>query len=131
MEIIPQHIVLFPDGNRRWAKEHKAIIQEGYLKGKDNFNKFFRYCKEAGVKVVTVFGFSSENWKRPQDQVDFLMGMFEKYLKEGIDDFNTEGAKVKIIGQREKLSKSLKKIIEKFLRINFLLYLFISFNIKF
>ena len=63
--------------------------------------------------MVTVFGFSSENWKRPQDQVDFLMRLFEKYLGEGIDEFNKEGVKVKIIGQREKLSESLRKVVER------------------
>ena len=63
--------------------------------------------------MVTVFGFSSENWKRPQDQVDFLMHLFEKYLGEGIDEFNKEGVKVKVIGQREKLSESLKKVVQK------------------
>lgn len=110
---IPNHIVLFPDGNRRWAIQHKIAIQDGYLKGKDKFNDFLRWCKNRGVKVVTVFGFSSENWKRPQDQVDFLMHLFEKYLGEGIDEFNKEGVKVKVIGQREKLSESLKKVVQK------------------
>ena len=80
MKKVPQHIVLFPDGNRRWAKAKGISIQDGYLKGKDKFNDFLRWCKGGGVNVVTVFGFSSENWRRPQDQVDFLMSVFEKYL---------------------------------------------------
>src|SRR3989344_5438460 len=110
---IPQHVVLFPDGNRRWAIEHGISISDGYLKGKDKFNDFLHWCKNRGVKVVTVFGFSSENWKRPQDQVDFLMHVFEKYLEEGIESFNREGVCVKVIGQKYKLSDSLKKVIEK------------------
>ena len=57
---IPQHIVLFPDGNRRWAEAKRMNIQEGYLKGKDKFNDFLRWCKARGVTTVTVFGFSSE-----------------------------------------------------------------------
>jgi undecaprenyl diphosphate synthase len=113
MKHIPQHIVLFPDGNRRWAQEKGVSIQEGYLKGKDQFNNFLHWCKQSGVKVVTVFGFSSENWKRPQDQVDFLMHVFEKYLGEGIESFNKEGVKVKVIGQKHTLSASLKEVIEK------------------
>ncbi len=113
MTHIPQHIVLFPDGNRRWAKEKNLNIQQGYLKGKDKFNDFLLWCKNRGVRIVTVFGFSSENWKRPQDQVDFLMHLFGKYLGEGIDEFNKEGVRVQVIGQREKLSSSLKKVIEK------------------
>ena len=63
---VPQHIVLFPDGNRRWAKEHNLTSFEGHLKGKDKFSEFLVWCKEAGVKVVTVYGFSTENWNRSQ-----------------------------------------------------------------
>ena len=113
MENTPKHIVLFPDGNRRWATEHGISIADGYLRGKDKFNDFLRWSKDRGVHVVTVFGFSSENWKRPQDQVDFLMHVFEKYLEEGIETFNKEQVCVKVIGQKYKLSESLKKVIEK------------------
>ena len=113
MKNIPQHIVLFPDGNRRWSETNGISIKEGYLKGKDKFNDFLHWCKKSGVNVVTVFGFSSENWQRPQDQIDFLMHVFERYLGEGIESFNQEGVRVKIIGQKYKLSNSLKKVIEK------------------
>ncbi len=112
MAHVPQHIVLFPDGNRRWAKDHNISVQQGYLEGEKKFADFFSWCKNRGVKVVTVFGFSTENWKRPKEQVDFLMHLFEKYLAESLNDFNKGGIKVKIIGQREKLSKALKKVIE-------------------
>ncbi len=113
MQNIPKHIVLFPDGNRRWAKERGISISEGYLKGKDKFNDFLHWCKNAGVTVVTVFGFSSENWQRPQDQIDFLMHVFEKYLGQGIEIFNNEGVRVKVIGQKYKLSDSLQRVVEK------------------
>ncbi len=113
MQSVPQHIVLFPDGNRRWAKAQGMSIQDGYLKGKDKFNDFLRWCRARGVGTVTVFGFSSENWKRPQDQVDFLMHVFEKYLGEGIEEFNKEKVRVRVIGQRDKLSPSLKAVVEK------------------
>lgn len=111
MQKIPHHIVLFPDGNRRWAQKNHLTISEGYLKGKDKFHDFLRWAKQAGVSVVTVFGFSSENWNRPQDQVAFLMQIFETYLKEGIKSFNAEGVKVKIIGQKKRLSESLQHVI--------------------
>lgn len=109
---IPKHIVLFPDGNRRWAKDHNLTIQEGYLEGEKKFSHFLTWCKKRGVLVVTVFGFSTENWKRPKEQVDFLMGLFEKFLGEGIEDFMKEGAKVRVIGEREKLSDSLKQVVQ-------------------
>lgn len=113
MPHIPKHIVLFPDGNRRWAVQYGISIADGYLKGKDKFNDFLHWCKKSGVKVVTVFGFSSENWRRPQDQIDFLMHVFEKYLSGGIENFNQEGVRVKVIGQKYKLSDSLRTVIEK------------------
>jgi len=113
MSDIPKHIVLFPDGNRRWALKNHLSIQEGYIKGKDKFNEFLKWCKYRGVTVVTVFGFSSENWKRPQDQVDFLMHVFEKYLGEGIGIFNQEKVCVRVIGDRTNLPGSLKKVIDK------------------
>jgi|SRR3989344_1407929 len=113
MDSVPKHIVVFPDGNRRWALSQGFSIQQGYLKGKDKFNEFLMWCKNRGVAIVTVFGFSSENWKRPQDQVDFLMNLFEKYLDESIEEFNAEGVKVKIIGQKERLSESLQNVIVK------------------
>lgn len=110
---VPRHIVLFPDGNRRWAQKKSISIQKGYLKGKDKFGDFLCWCRDRGVKVVTVFGFSSENWRRPQDQVNFLMKVFEKYLAEGIGEFNRENVMVKVIGEKENLSKSLREVIER------------------
>lgn len=112
MKSIPQHIVLFPDGNRRWAKEHNLSIEQGYLEGERRFADFLRWSKKKGVKVVTVFGFSTENWNRPPEQVAFLMQIFEKFLDEDLDQFMKEGIRVRIIGEREKLSESLKKVIE-------------------
>ena len=109
----PKHIVLFPDGNRRWAKEKNLSIQEGYLAGEKKFHDFLMWCKKKGVTTVTVFGFSTENWKRPKEQVDFLMHLLEKFLGEGIGDFNKEQVKVNVIGEREKLPASLKATIEK------------------
>ena|SRR3989344_6461823 len=108
----PKHIVLFPDGNRRWAKAKNLSIQEGYLAGEQKFHDFLFWCKKRSVTTVTVFGFSTENWKRPKEQVDFLMHLLEKYLGEGIGNFNKEQVKVKIIGEREKLPLSLKNTIE-------------------
>lgn len=113
MKNIPQHIVLFPDGNRRWAKQKGLVSFDGHLAGKEKFNDFLFWCKNAGVKVVTVFGFSSENWKRSKEEVNYLMGMFEKYLSEGTDKFKEEEVQVRIIGQKERLPESLQKVVKK------------------
>lgn len=110
---VPQHIVLFPDGNRRWAKEQGLDTLEGHLKGLENFEGLLLWCKSRGVKIITVFGFSSENWNRSQEEVNYLMDLFEKYLsdKSTIEKFQEEGIRVKIIGQKERLKPSLQQII--------------------
>ena len=110
---IPNHIVLFPDGNRRWAKKKGLASLDGHLAGEKKFDDFLRWCKNKGVKIITVFGFSTENWNRPADEIDYLMKLLEKYLWQGIDSFNKERVKVRVIGQRERLPESLKKVIEK------------------
>jgi len=113
MEHIPQHIVLFPDGNRRWAELHNLPSLEGHLAGERKFHEFLIWCKNREVKIGTVFGFSTENWKRTEEEVDYLMKLLDKYLKEGKDDFKKEGVKVKIIGERNRVPQFLQKTISE------------------
>ncbi len=68
---IPQHIVLFPDGNRRWAKERGLPTLQGHWKGYQNLLKFCQWCSKRGVKILTAFGFSTENWKRTKEEVNY------------------------------------------------------------
>lgn len=110
---VPKHIVLFPDGNRRWAKQKGIASLEGHQQGYKNLIDFAENCKNRGVKVLTAFGFSTENWKRSKEEVDYLMALLERGLSESSDRFKNNGTKVKIIGQREKLPESLKIVIEK------------------
>lgn len=110
---VPQHIVLFPDGNRRWAREKGLPILQGHLKGHENFGRFLKWCKKRGINIVTVFGFSSENWNRGKEEVDYLMNLFEVQLsdKSTIEQFQEEGVRVRIIGQKDRLSESLQRVI--------------------
>lgn len=110
---IPKHIVLFPDGNRRWAKNRGLDSLKGHEQGEKKFDDFLHWCKNRGVKVITVFGFSTENWKRSKKEVNYLMELLEKYLGAGIEQFNKEEVCVRIIGQKEKLPKSLQEVIKK------------------
>lgn len=112
---IPQHIVLFPDGNRRWARKRGVVAEEGHSAGRENFKRILAHCEKRGVKVLTVFGFSTENWKRSKEEVNFLMRLFEEGLsnKEDIEQFQRAGVRIKIIGQKEKLAKSLQKVIKE------------------
>ena len=112
MNKIPQHIVLFPDGNRRWAKNKGLHTLDGHMRGYKNLLDFSEWCKNRGVKVLTAFGFSTENWNRTKEEVDYLMKLLEKCLVDNFNKYNENGVRVKIIGQRERLPKSLQKAIE-------------------
>lgn len=113
MKNIPKHIVLFPDGNRRWAKQKGLVSFDGHQQGYRNIIDFAEWCKSRGVKVLTAFGFSTENWNRSEDEISYLMSLLEKGLSESSDRLHNSGTRVKIIGQRERLPESLKETIEK------------------
>jgi len=110
---IPKHIVLFPDGNRRWAKQKGLNSMDGHLAGEKKFDEFLNWCKNGGVKTVTVFGFSTENWNRSEDEVNYLMKLLEDGLIQNLNKYEKDGARVRVIGQREKLPKSLRNAIKK------------------
>jgi undecaprenyl diphosphate synthase len=116
---IPQHIVLFPDGNRRWAKERGLDTLEGHKVGYEKLIPFCTWCKDRGVKVITAFGFSSENWNRTEREVTYLMELLEMALR---TNFSTEakrneakelGLQVRVIGQKNRLPESLQEVIKE------------------
>ena len=110
---VPQHIVLFPDGNRRWARQKGLHTLEGHKKGYDNLLDFSQWCKKKGVKVLTAFGFSTENWNRSEEEVNYLMKLLENCLLENIENYNRDGVKVRVIGQRERLPQTLQDAVKK------------------
>ena len=110
---IPKHIVLFPDGNRRWAKQKGIASLEGHRKGYENLLDFAEWCKNRGVKVLTAFGFSTENWNRTKEEVDYLMKLLETCLLDNLEKYQRDGVKVRVIGQKERLPESLQSAIKK------------------
>lgn len=115
MAKVPYHIVLFPDGNRRWAKGKGFSAARGHYEGYKKLIKFCHWCQEKGVKIITAFGFSSENWLRTKKEVSSLMQLLEMGLSDpkNIEDFQKNKVRVKIIGQKEKVPKSLQNVISK------------------
>lgn len=109
---IPKHIVLFPDGNRRWAKEKGLKSLEGHMQGYKNLLDFSEWCKNRGVKVLTAFGFSTENWNRTEEEVNYLMKLLEKCLVDNLETYEKEGTRVRVIGQRDRLPEPLKEAIK-------------------
>jgi len=113
---VPQHIVLIPDGNRRWAKERGLDSLEGHKAGYDKFLSFSHWCKDRGVKVITAFAFSTENWSRSEKEVSYLMKLLEEALKTNFSAKKKEIAElqmqIRVIGQKERLPKSLQAAIK-------------------
>jgi len=105
-----KHIAIIMDGNRRWAKEHNLPSAAGHKKGVTSLRNVVRACDEFGVKYLTVYAFSTENWKRSKEEVDFLMDLVAVTLKNELDDMDNENVKISFIGDRLKLSDKLQKV---------------------
>ena len=110
---IPQHLALILDGNRRWAKERSKPAFFGHKKGAENARKIVLYAQKVGIKVITMWGFSTENWSRPEKEVSFLMNLFENYIDKNIDDYHKHGVKFNHIGSLKELPKTLQNKIKE------------------
>ena len=113
MENIPNHIAIILDGNRRWAKEKGLPGTEGHKEGARVLTEISKYANEIGIKYLTVYAFSTENWKRSKEEVDMLMTLFQKYMDNYTQTAMKNNIRVKIIGTKEGLSEKLIKKIEK------------------
>ena len=89
-EGLPRHIAIIMDGNGRWAKKRGLPRQAGHRQGAETFRRIASYCKELGVEYLTVYAFSTENWKRPAEEVDAIMKLLESYLRESIEKMEKE-----------------------------------------
>lgn len=106
------HIGIIMDGNRRWARNRGLPGFEGHRRGYDKIKKTTQWCIDRGIKILTVYAFSTENWSRKKTEVNHLMNLFRHALTEDIEEINQQGVKVKIIGQKERLASDLQKIIK-------------------
>ena len=109
----PKHIAIIMDGNRRWAKSKGKPSSFGHKEGAKTLEKVVRYANKIGIEHITVYAFSTENWRRTEEEVRSLMMLFQSYLDDYAKRADTENIKVKIIGNREGLSKRMRSSIEK------------------
>ena len=109
---LPTHIAIIMDGNGRWAKKRGMPRSAGHVAGAKTFKNIARYCNKIGLKYLTVYAFSTENWKRPQDEVNGIMNLLRDYLKDA-ENFKDENIRVRFIGDLEPLADDIKAIIEK------------------
>ena len=110
---LPQHIGIIMDGNGRWAKKRALPRSMGHSAGAQTFRKISRYCSDIGIKHLTVYAFSTENWRRPEDEVNALMKLFEEYLNEALRDFKDDTIVVKFLGDRSAFSPGLQELINR------------------
>lgn len=112
-ENIPQHVGFIMDGNGRWAKAKGLDRNEGHIAGAENVKKVVRYCFRKGIKVVSLYTFSSENWLRPKAEVDKLMSLLQDFLTDSLAEFSENGIKLLISGEIDRLPKKLAEICKK------------------
>ncbi len=108
---LPSHIGIIMDGNGRWAKKRGLPRKAGHRQGAKTFRTITRYCSDIGIKYLTVYAFSTENWKRPQEEVDALMSLFKSYLNEALEDFKDDSIVVKFIGDKSGFNDELRELM--------------------
>ncbi len=110
---LPNHIAIIMDGNRRWAKSQGLATRDGHKAGADALENISQFCNEIGIKYLTVYAFSTENWKRSKEEVSALMAILRLYLDSFLKEKNKQNIKIKILGEIEDLSKSLQNSIKR------------------
>ncbi|MBQ2469737.1 MAG: isoprenyl transferase [Ruminococcus sp.] len=111
--VLPKHVGIIMDGNGRWAKKRGLPRKAGHTEGARTFRKITRYCSEVGIKYLTVYAFSTENWRRPEDEVGALMKLFKSYLEEAISDFKDDDIVVRFIGDKSGFSPELQALMDE------------------
>lgn len=109
----PTHVAIIMDGNGRWATSRGLPRTAGHRRGMEAVRETVKGALDLGISYLTLYGFSSENWSRPQDEVRDLMGLLRLYLRREISDLSRRGVRVRFIGDRERLSADLVRLIEE------------------
>lgn len=108
---VPRHVAIILDGNGRWAKKRFMPRFSGHAKGVEMVREAVRYCLERGVEYLTLFAFSSENWRRPQEEVSLLMQLFVKALEQEVDKLERNGVRLRIVGDLTRFDSRLQELI--------------------
>ena len=110
---LPKHIAIIMDGNRRWAKTRGLTTKEGHKAGSKNLENIARFCNKIGIKYLTVYAFSTENWKRSEAEVSALMFILKANLDAMIRRMDTENIRIRVIGEKENIPSDIMPKIEK------------------
>ena len=104
---VPQHVALIMDGNGRWAKQRGLPRSAGHKKGAETLQEIVKGASEMGIKYMTVYAFSTENWKRDKEEVDYLMGLLRQYMKNELKEIKEQGGRILFIGERDLLDRDI------------------------
>ncbi len=110
---LPKHIAIIPDGNGRWANSKGMPRNAGHREGSNTLKEIVEHCAEIGIEYLTIYAFSTENWKRPQSEVDSLMSLIQEFLQKAEQNLSGKNVQIRIIGNIFGLSKNLQKEIPK------------------
>ena len=108
---LPRHVAVIMDGNGRWAQKRGLPRTAGHKVGAENFRTIATYCKDLGMDYLTVYAFSTENWKRPQGEIDAIMGLLEQYLRESIETMARDNIRLRFLGDVSVLPPKLRALI--------------------
>lgn len=112
-ECLPKHVAVIMDGNGRWANQRGLPRVAGHRQGAKVLKDLLRCCKDWGIGALTAYAFSTENWRRPTSEVDFLMVLFEKMLRKELKEMHKEGVRIRFIGDLSELSPALQREIDR------------------
>jgi undecaprenyl diphosphate synthase len=110
-DTVPQHIAIIMDGNRRWAKDRGLPKALGHARGAQRVRGIVQACSDRGIRYLTLFAFSTENWQRPPDEVSSLMGLFVRYLEKEVENMVSDGIRLKIVGDIRRFDARLQQLM--------------------
>ena len=110
---LPRHVAIIMDGNGRWAKRRRLPRIAGHRRGAEAVRATVRACAERGIKYLTLFAFSSENWRRPAEEVALLMKLFKTALQSEVDKLHANGVRLRVVGDLSRFDPKLRKLIER------------------
>ncbi len=112
-QTVPRHIAIIMDGNGRWAQKRGMPRVFGHRQGAETVRRVVEAAADAGVQYLTLFGFSTENWSRPQEEVQELMGLLRYYVRSNVAELHKNGVRLRVIGERERIERDVLDIIEQ------------------
>ena len=108
---LPKHVAIIMDGNGRWAKKHKLSVSKGHRQGTETLREIIRHTDDLGIGALSLYAFSTENWKRSVEEVTGIMNLFRRFLESSVEKSNRNNMRVRVIGERSKLAPDIIKAI--------------------